>query len=170
MMMRAGPSFGPEKAMSLEGRMAHRESDMPPRGGLHQQVGSGLFGHSHPHTTEMIPTPGHVGHHGGNLHLQAWPDIMPDMGPDPPPNMFAIHQTMTPTTMRHSYFGTEPLEMSGNMQGNMHSAIVSPEQYQDLVESTRRALPFRAAETQHQNMMPTQDVSMEMMGGHFYQL
>jgi hypothetical protein len=167
MPIRTGASFAPEMSMSMESSMPHADAAMLSLVGMTPRLPSLMFGRmeNHAGTAELMQIAGHGGHPATNLHLSTWPE---DMGPEPPAEMFGIPPTMTPTSMRHPYFGSERLDVSREMQSGMHPAVLSPVHYHDYVDSTRRALPFRAADPQHSAMMPAQDVHMGMMGGHFY--
>ena len=165
---RAGQNFSPEMTMGMESGMQHDPGTLP-MVGVHQQVGSNVFGRldTHASTHEMMQV-GHGGHPGINLHMPAWTGMMPDMGPDQPPEMFGAPHTMTPTSLRHTYFGQEALEMTREIHSGLPTPMISPMHYQDFAENPRRGLPFRGPETGHPPMLSTQDVSMEMMAGHFY--
>ncbi|KAJ9603753.1 hypothetical protein H2200_011939 [Cladophialophora chaetospira] len=166
-----GHAFPTELVMTLENGMPQGDSGMMPLVGLHQQVPSHIYGRLNGHTspTEMLHVSGPAGHPPGHtMHIPAWSGMMPDMGPDPPPEMFGVGQPMTTTAMRHSYFGQETLDMTSDMQNGMHATMVSPAHYHEFVDGRRHVLPFRAAENQHPPMMPSDDVNMEMMAGHFY--
>ncbi|ETI23529.1 hypothetical protein G647_05331 [Cladophialophora carrionii CBS 160.54] len=163
-------SFCPELSMSMESSMPHGDAAMLSLVGMTPRLPSLTFGRmeNHTGTSELMHITGHSGHPAANLHLSNWPEIPPDMGPDPPAEMFGIPPTMTPSSMRHPYFGAERLDAARDLQGGMHPAMLSPVQYNDYGDGTRRDLPFRALDPQHPTMMPTQDVNMGMMGGHFY--
>ena len=156
--------------MGMESGMAHGDAAMLTLVGMPQQMASNMFGRMETHTgaSEMMQVAEHGGHPAANLHMPAWSRIMPDMGPDPAPEMFCIPPAMTPTSMRHAYFGQETLEMGGEMQSGMHPTILNPAEFHGFVDGPRRGLSPRATEPHHPAMMPIQDVSMEMMPDHFY--
>ncbi|EXJ62623.1 hypothetical protein A1O7_03061 [Cladophialophora yegresii CBS 114405] len=170
--MRTGASYCPELSMSMETSMPHGDAAMLSLVGMTPRLPSLTYGRmeNHAGTSELMHMTGHGGHPVANLHLSDWPEIPPpDMGPDAPAEIFGIPQIMTTANMRsHPYFGPERPDAPRDLQSGMHPAMLTPVQYNDYVDDTRRALPFRAADPQHSTMMPTQGVNMGMMGGHFY--
>ena len=163
---RVGPTFSPKPRMGMESSMPHDNAMLPP-GGMHQQATSGVFGcpEAYAGPGEMVHA-GHTGHPALNLHVPTWTAMMPDMGPDPPPEMFGGPSVMTPHNMRHAFF--ENFEMPGSTHSALPPAMISPMHYHNFVESSRRALPFRGGEPGQPTLMSTQDVSIGMMAGHYY--
>jgi hypothetical protein len=167
---RGEASFAPDLTMNMESGVTHGNPSLLPLVGLHQQVPSNMFGRieNHSNTAEMIHVAGNNGPPGTDLHVSSWSGIMPDMGPDPPAEMFGIPPNMTPTSTRHAYFGQDGLDIASDMQSGMHHSLVSPIQYSGFADNSCRTLPFRGTEPHHPSMMPTQEVHMEGIPTHYY--
>ncbi|EXJ72332.1 uncharacterized protein A1O5_04836 [Cladophialophora psammophila CBS 110553] len=171
---RTGQDFSPAVKMGIENGTTHPDAVMVPLVGIHQ-VPANVFGRNldnHAGTNAMMHAAVQSGHLTANLHPSAWPGMLPDMGPDPPPEMFGIPSSMAPQPagLRHAYFGQETLEMANGIQGGLPPTVVNPMLYQDFGDSTRRSLPLRVADTQQSAMMPTADISMGMMADRCYKL
>ncbi|OAG38335.1 hypothetical protein AYO21_07455 [Fonsecaea monophora] len=169
---RTGPDFSPGMKMGMENLMTHTEGVMLPLTGIHP-VHSNVFGRNldnHPGPNSMMHPAAHSGHLTGNLHTPAWTGMMPEMVPDPPPDMFGIHSNMVPQSvgLRNGYFPQETLDMTNTIQNGLAPTVVNPMLYHDFGDPHRRALPLRAAEIQQPVMIPTPDISMEMMTDRCY--
>ncbi|KIW27346.1 hypothetical protein, variant [Cladophialophora immunda] len=171
---RTGQEFSPGVKMGMEDGTTLTDGVMLPIAGIHQ-VPPSVFARnidSHAGTNAMIHAAAHSGHLTTDLHSSTWSGMLPDMGPDPPPEMFGIPSNMAPhpVGLRHGYFAQESLEMANGIQSGLAPTVVNPMLYHDFGDNARRSLPLRVAETQQAAMIPTPDISMEMMADRCYKL
>ncbi|OAP61198.1 hypothetical protein AYL99_03399 [Fonsecaea erecta] len=167
---RTGQDFSSGVKMGMENALTHSEGVMLPLAGMHQAP-TNMFGRhldNHAGTNAMMHAAAHSGHLNTNLHAPTWSGMLPDMVPDPPPEMFVMPTNMAPQPvgLRH-YFTQETLEMANGIQHGLGSSVVSPMLYHDFGDNTRRSLPHRVADTQQAAMIQSPDISMEMMADRY---
>ncbi|OAL22551.1 hypothetical protein AYO22_07109 [Fonsecaea multimorphosa] len=171
---RTGQDFSPGVKMGMENGTTLTDGVMLPLVGIHQ-IPSNMFVRnfeSHAGPNAMMHAPAHSGHLTTNLHTPTWSGMLPDMGPDPPPEMFGIPTTLAPqpVSLRHGYFAQETLELANGIQSGLAPTAVSPMLYHDFGDNTRHSLPLRLAQPQQAAMIPTPDINMEMLSERCYKL
>jgi hypothetical protein len=162
--MATRPSFPAGTAIGHPPNLMHANQHAMPMVGMHTQATTYMFPpfDSHNNGTEMAR---HAGPPVLDLQIPSWAGLLPDMGPDPPAEMFGIQPLMTPTNVRHSYFGHEVLDMAEELSTGLPPSLATPVQYQEFSPGGHHALPFRGGPP---GMPPDEDVNMGMMSSHFY--
>jgi hypothetical protein len=162
------PGYTPGPTMGGTHTMTPRDGYGLPLAGMHDQMSSTMltrFGNE-ADASDMMPVVAHGGHSGSALHMP-WSAILPDMGPDPPADMFGMPPTMAQPTMRHGFFHQQTPDLTADIQNGLHPPSAGTIQYESFVDTTRRSLVFRGPELQQ---MPAPEVNMDMMGAHYYGL
>ena len=159
----AGPGFAPDIAMVVKKPAAHPHPSMLSIATTQQQMLPNVFGHVEHRTgpPEMMSFASHSGNTAVNLNMPFWSGMLPEMGSDPPPDIFGISPDI-----KYSCYGQGSLEMAGEIPNGMQNTHVSPVQYQNFVDA-QHVLPLRGVESQQTMIMSEEDVMMGMTG-RFY--
>lgn len=123
-------------------------------------------GHSgHGEMMHLLP---HSNVRQSSLNYPPWTGMISDVAAEPPEHIFSIHPHMATQAqdLGNPYFPAIQHDTRTGIPAGL--SVVSPVQYHNFTDDTRRHLPLRVLDTQHAGMMNLQDVNMDMMSAPFY--